>query len=528
MTSTGPAVAASAPPSAGARASLTATLAAWARTVTYEDIPVHTRAAARSQLVSNLAAVRGSLNHPLGRRIVEAFGPPLQSDAGRSAYVLAALATALDFDEVAYSGHVSAGAVNVAIAEAARGGLDGKSLLTSIVVANECAARISAATILSPFFRGQTNTHCHLASAAAARLHARGASEREWTAGLGLALGILAVPLHHGVVTSDVKALSAAAPVRLALDACDAAAHGLAGPDTILEHPEGLLAHLSAVPLPDAVTHGLGRRWHTDTLSYKRFPGSAYLHAAFDCAQRLHRRLGALDLSRVRRVIVHGSLLTWQMERKVTPALDGPGTSVSAATLSVGYGVATLLLTGSFGVEDLTPSAIGDEARWALADRVTVEHDMRLSERMVQATSPLGEALRQAGDRALDWPELIAWGGEDVPRILAGLGPQEETLENATMAIGARVDIELADGTALTEECETFTGSAGPATRRDHRSIVGEKFRSVGGADEVLCDLEAIDLLDPSQTARALSRAVRVGPLPADRELSGASVAPGR
>ena len=172
-------------------------------------------------------------------------------------------ATALDFDEVAYSGHVSAGAVNVAVAEAAYRALDGKALLTTIVTANECAARISAATILSPFFRGQTNTHCHLASAAAARLRARDASLAEWTAALGLAFGIMAVPLHHAVVTSDVKALTAAAPVRLALDACEAAAHGLTGSDTVLEHREGLLAQLSAVPLPEAVTYGLGRRWHT-------------------------------------------------------------------------------------------------------------------------------------------------------------------------------------------------------------------------------------------------------------------------
>jgi 2-methylcitrate dehydratase PrpD len=487
---------------------LTAELASWARTVRYEDIPAPTLAAARSQLVSNLAAVRGSLDHPLGSRITGAYGSPCQSDPGRSAHVLAALATALDFDEVAYSGHVSAGAVNVAIAEALHSGADGRTLLANIVVANECGARVSAATILSPFFRGQTNTHCHLASAAAARLYARGASLREWTDGLGLALGVLAVPLHHAVVTSDVKALSAAVPVRMALDACDAAAHGLAGPESILEHPEGLLAQLSAVPLPDAVTRGLGRRWHTDTLTYKRFPGSAYLHAAFDCAERLYRRLGALDASRVRRVVVHGSLLTWQMERKVVPALDGPRTSVSATTLSVGYGVATLLSTGAFGVRDLTPAAIGDEARWQLADKVEVAHDMRLSERMAQATSPLGEALRQAGDRALDWPELTAWGGNDTRRILAELGTPEETFENATMAIGARVELELADGTTLIEECDAFTGSAGPATRRDHRSLVRRKFLDVGGPQSVLTCLEAIDTLDPPRTARALSRAL--------------------
>ncbi|WP_316525474.1 MmgE/PrpD family protein [Kitasatospora brasiliensis] len=493
-------------------ASLSHRLASWARTVAHEDVPELTRYAARSQLISNLAAVRASLRHPIGRAIVEAFGPPVQSDPKQAAYVLAALATALDFDEVAYSGHVSAGAVNVAVSEAAGRALDGKALLTTIVVANECAARISAATILSPFFRGQTNTHCHLASAAAARLHARNASLREWTAGLGLAFGIMAVPLHHGVVTSDVKAFTAAAPVRLALDACDAAAHGLTGSDTILEHREGLLAQLSAVPLPDAVTAGLGHRWHTDTLTYKRWPGSAYLHAAFDCAQRLHRRLGGVRAHDVRRITVHGSLLTWQLERKVAPALDGPRTGVSAATLSVGYGVATLLLTGALGVADYTAPSLSDQERWSLADKVTVEHDMRLSERMAQATSPLGEALRQAGDRALDWPEFIAWGGEDAPRLLAGLGAPEETFENATMAIGARVELELADGTTLTEDCEAFTGSAGVGTRQDHRSLVRQKFLDNGGSTEVLAELEAIDTLDPARTASALARAVTADP----------------
>jgi 2-methylcitrate dehydratase PrpD len=490
--------------------SLSGTLAAWAREVTYDDIPSGTLAAARSQLISDLAAVRASLNHPTGRAIVAAFGPPLQSDPKQSAYVLSALATMLDFDEVAYSGHVSAGAVNVAVAEVKPSGLNGRALLATIVAANECAARITAATILSPFFRGQTNTHCHLAAAAAARLHARGASLAEWTAGFGLALGILPVPLHHGVVTSDVKAFTAAAPIRLALDACDAAAHGLAGSSTIIEHPEGLLAQLSVVPIPEAVVAGLGRRWHTDTLTYKRFPGSAYLHAAFDCAERLHQRLGAAEVSRIRRIVVHGSLLTWQLEQKVAPFLDGPRTTVSAATLSVSYGVATLLLEGLFGPEDFAAPALTDEVRWSLAAKVTVEHDLRLSQRMVQATSPLGEAFRQAGDRALLLPELLAWGGKDAPRLLAELGPPEETFENATMAIGARVDVELADGTILTEVCDSPIGAAGPATRRDRRAIVREKFLATGGSAEMVADLERIDRLDPARTARVLARALSV------------------
>lgn len=503
--------------------SLTTRLAAWARTVSCADIPEHTLDLARSQLISNLAAVRASLRHPVGRSIVAAFGPPLRGHPTQSAYVLAALATALDYDEVAYSGHVSAGSVNAAIAEAgvteagiAQAGhrhrrLDGRSLLAAIVAANECAARISAATILSPFFRGQTNTHCHLASAAAARLHARNAPLGEWTAGLGLALGVLAVPLHHGIVTSDTKALSVAASVRMALDACDGAACGLTGTPRILEDPEGLLAYLSAVPVAEEVTSGLGDRWHTDTLTYKRFPGSAYLHAAFDCAERLYQRLGPAEATRVRRVVVHGSMLTWQMERKVAPALDGPRTSVSAAALSVGYGVATLLLTGAFGPEDLHPSALSDDARWELAAKVSVEHDMAISIRMAQATSPLGQALRQAGERALDWPELIKWAGDDAPQLLSLLGAPERTFENATMAIGARVSVELTDGTTATEECDCPVGSAGPATRRDHRAIVRRKFLATAGQEDVLDELERVDQLGADDVGRILARAVGSG-----------------
>lgn len=487
---------------------LTAALAGWARTVDWAGIPEHTRDLARSQLISGLAAVRATLRHPVGRSIVAAFGPPLQDDPRRSAYVLAALASALDYDEVAYSGHVSGGSVNVAVAEARSAGLDGRSLLATIVAANECAARISAATILSPFFRGQTNTHCYLAGAAAARLHARNAPVDDWVAGLGLALGVLPMPLHHGVVTSDTKALSVAASVAMALDACDGATHGLAGSAEILEHPEGLLAHLSAVPLPEEVTVGLGTRWHTDTLTYKRFPGSAYLHAAFDCAEQLHSQLGVIDAARVRRVLVHGSLLTWQMERKVASALDGPRTTASAAALSVGYGVATLLLTGRFGPGDLHPSALADPDRWELAGTVSVEHDMGLSIRMAQATSPLGQALRQAGHRALDWPDLLTWAGEGAPELLALLGEPEQTFEHSTMAIGARVTLELADGRVVTQACDSPVGSAGPRTRENHRAIVRRKFLDTGGPEEVLDDLQRIDQLGPSEVARTLARVV--------------------
>ncbi|MFI5778080.1 MmgE/PrpD family protein [Nocardia sp. NPDC051570] len=486
----------------------TAELAAWARTVRYEDIPSSTLALARSQLVSTLAAVRASLTHPLGRALVATFGAPLHRDPKQSAAALAGLATCLDFDDVAFVGHLSASCVTVPVAYARGLEMDGRALLTTLVVANECAARLTAATILGPFFRAQANTHCHLVGAATALLHARRAPAIEWTSALGLALGMVPTPLHRAVLGGDIKPLTAALPVRSALDACDAAAHGMRCTTDLLDGGDGLLAQLSSVPLPELLVAGLGRRWHTDTVGFKRFPGSAYAQAAYECAERLSARLQIRELPSIRRIVVHGCLLTYLLDRKVRPFLDGRRTPVAAANFAVGYGVATILLTGRLGAEDLAPAALGDEQRWRLADRVSVEHDTGLTEQMVRATAPLGEALRWAGPRATAWPELQAWAGDELPRRLAELGLPEATFEQATMSIGARVVIELADGRRLTEQCDRPIGMTGPATRQHHQVIAGGKFLGVGGYAETLSRLERLELLDAEQTARTLATAL--------------------
>lgn len=492
--------------------SLTATLAEWAAELRFDDIPSHTVEVACSQLISNLAAVRASMTHPLGRRIVAAFGSPTQADSKQACYVLAALAAALDFDEVAFSGHVSTGAVNVAVGYANARRLDGRALLTAIVAANEVAARITATTILGPFFRGQTNTHCHLASAAAARLKTARATVETWTDGLSLALSVLPTPLHHGMIAGDGKSTAAAVPVRMALDACDAAEAGLHGARNILEDDEGLLPHLSTVPLPNAITEGLGRRWHTDTLTFKRYPGSAYLHAAFECAERLYSRVGPVDPDSIRAVTVHASALTWQLEQKVARYLAGPATNTAAATLSVGYGVAVLLLHGRLAAADFASDALADKQRWRLAEKVRVEHDMTLTEQMAAATSPLGEALRLAGPRVTDYAPLRPWVGADVRGRLAELGAAAEDFVHATMSIGARVEVQMVSGEFETEECRSPLGSAGPYTRLRHREIVADKFAGVGGPADLVEDLGIIATATAAEVSSTLYRAIGVPP----------------
>lgn len=482
-------------------------LVSWAAGLRYDDIPAHTAALARSQIISDLAAVRAARAHPLGRKIVTAFGEPFRGDARQTAHVLAALSMCLEYDEVAYSGHPSASCVNVALAYAAQERLDGRRLITAVVAANECATRFQAGMLLGSFFRGQSATYTHLIGAVVARSHAQQHPAGIWADAAGLAFGILPTPVEEAFLNSDAKALVAATPVRMALDACDAAVAGLTGAHDVLEGAEGVLARLSDVPMPDAVVAGLGRRWHTDTLSFKRYPASAYLQAAFECAERIAAR-AVIDPDDVTAVLVDGSILTFLLQHKVAPFLAGPDTPVAALTFSAGYPIATILLTGSLTTADLAGEGLADPVRWALADKVEVRHDKDLTRRMVTATVPLGEALRQAGpSRAMQVPAIAAFGAE-ADELLAALGPPSESFVDATMGIGARVEVVLRDGSRLVEELGQATGMAGPSTRDGHRALAAAKFTASGGPADVLDDLSRLDELDADATAAAVKGAL--------------------
>lgn len=490
-------------------AGLTGQLAAFAAGLELDHVPPRVVALARSQILSQLAATRESLAHDLGPRIVAALGPPLQADPKGAAASLAALTMALDFDDTVYAGHVSHSTVDVPLAYQGALGLDGRALLTAVIAANECAARVTAAATLGPF-RGQTAAHTHLVGSVAARLRAEAAPPQRYVDAWGIALAMPPWSLHRAFLGSDAKVLTASVPVRTGLDACDAAAAGLAGAPDILEHPDGFLARFAAVPLPEAVTHGLGRRWHTETISFKVYPGCAYLDAAVDCAVDIHGRMGDLDpgavAESISEVVVHAPIFTVGMDARSAPYVDGPASAVSTLNFSVAYNVATALLTGGLTPADLAPASVDRPERWALAARVRTELDLDLTRRAMLATAPLGEALREAGPRAAAWLEQA--GGEAAARLAEEAGPPAPDFEGAEKAIGARVEVVLVDGRRLEARRDVPIGAAGPDTRRDHAALMRRKFRAAGGPAAAADALERIEDLGAAELGAALGAAL--------------------
>src|SRR6185312_9954873 len=114
----------------------------------------------------------------------------------------------------------------------------------------------------------------------------------------------------------------------------------------------------------EALVARLGERWHTDTLSFKRFPASAYLQAPFECAERLAARHGPFAAGDIDEVRVEATLLTSLLEQKAAAHVVGPASGTAALTFSAGYGIAVLLLTGGYTTGDLAPPAVSDPDRW--------------------------------------------------------------------------------------------------------------------------------------------------------------------
>jgi 2-methylcitrate dehydratase PrpD len=328
---------------------------------------------------------------------------------------------------------------------------------------------------------------------------------------LGLALAMPPWPLVRPFLGSDAKALTAAVPVRMGLDACDAAAAGLHGVADVLEHEHGFLARFAEVPLPDAVTAGLGTRWHTETLSLKAYPASTGVYSSVDCAVALHAELNGSGADAIEEVVVHGSLFTFETDVHASEYLDGPGSPVSALSYSVRYGVATALLTGGLSPADFTRPAVDDPARWELAKRVRVEHDPALSRRAVLATSPLGEALSQAGVRAADWVEKTGgaalFDASDAGELMETIDPPSATFEGAEKAIGARVAVRLADGRELNAVRDIPTGAAGADTRARHGQIARDKFLACGGPEAVGDAVASLEQASADEVAEAIAAA---------------------
>ena len=462
--------------------------ARWASRLSYDDIPQAVREAALAQRASTLGAAVWTREHPVATEITETTtaqfesGPATLLTGGSlapmgAAYGNAALALALDFDDTILGGHTGHSAVFGALAYAEAHDVPRERALVAQVAANEVGARVASAAAVGPF-RGQQTTYVHALCGVLARAVVADDDASTIEDALGIALGSPPWPLAAPFFGGDAKLWLASEPLRRGLAAVDAARAGQRGFPGAVEAEDGFLESFATLPL-ESFLEGLGERWHTRAVTVKAVPGCAYVTAPVEAALQIAEQLEA-DPADIESVRVYGSLFATEVDERARPYLDGPESPLSALTFTVPYGVAAALADGEFTPRQFSPERLEDQAVWALADRVELDHDESFTMAALESEVPIGAMLRRVGLPVVPYSAKII----GLRATLANLPtlarfvrkrPLPTDLSDADKRMGARVEVTV-DGTRYVSTVEHPRGFAGQPLA-DITALAREKYR---------------------------------------------------
>jgi len=365
----------------------------WAAGLRLGDIPVATQQRVRWQVASVLAAAAAASWHEPSRTVLRArrgrgrslvFATGDRRSRLDAAFTNASFAMALDFDDYLLSGHTGHSAVLVPLAFA-RTVAD---VILAAAVANEFMGRLSTACLLGPV-NGQMSSYIHNAGAAAALAKVMGLPADRLATAVALALYQPNLCLTPGFWNEGSKTVTAAQPQEQGIRAAQLAAAGLDGPLDLLEHPLGFPTFFSFASFP-GLFEGWGDTWFSDTLCYKRYPGTSYVSAAVEGALRCSGKqpVDPRDIDEVR---IETTLLSSTLDSLGAAAIAREPLDANAVNFSLKLSVAVALCLGDLIPDHLRPDrlrVVEDRIR-ATAEKVTVIHDWGLTARMM-AESPVG------------------------------------------------------------------------------------------------------------------------------------------
>lgn len=473
---------------------LTSTLAAWTSSLGAADIPAGTARRAGWQWASVLGAVLAVEEHPksvaLGAvaRRSGGTGPatllPEREAVSVEAAVWANVARSmlLDYDDYLFAGHTGHAAVLVSLALGELLDAPGPDLLAATVAGNEVGGRLGAAMLLGPH-NGQMWAYINNVAGAVVAARLLRLDERATASAVGLSLTQPPYPLPATFMGSDGKALTGSGPAVDGMRAALLAAEGFECEVDVLTDRAGFFARVHPGALAGMFS-GWGQAWVTDSLSYKIYPGCAYLDTAVDATFAIARRFAAergepLDARRVAGGRIQAGLLTRGMEdmsgwyRSERSPVREINMNFSAA-----YSVAVALLAGRLSAEELNPC-------WWEPRAATIEDLARRIEVVLDDDMTAG--MRASEDSGFDLGAAL--GAEAGSPLL-----DDASFARYESRFPATVELTLDDGTSWIETCAVPLGGAG-RPEEETRELVRDKLEGNGapkGTFDLLEDLASL------------------------------------
>ncbi len=545
-------------------------IAAWSSSLRFEDIPPRVVSKAKLQILSVMAAVYAGYPTRAARAIREiimstrANGRSVVFPQGErtsptvAVVANAAASMALDYDDYLFLGHTGHSSVLAGLGFAQESGLSGKDLLLSQIIANEVGGRLGASVVLGPQ-NGQLWTHLHAPAAASAVSRLMNLDAGQTAHATAISLYQPPFAMWPGFMGPDSKLFSAAFPARDGILSALAASWNLTGPLDILDSELGFGEHFSHHFLKGMFT-GFGRSWVSDTLSFKIYPGCAYLGSAlealFDAMQQFerqhHRPLKPAD---VVAMTVRTNLLGSEMNRLGSaPGGDRPDRLAPVRiNFSLPHSLALGLIMGRLTPHELQEEEISarrDEIL-ALAGKIEVVHDWKQTLSVLEKISkhlPLRELLgeidlrkllavrneagRQLGGSLLPGPkDLLKIGAflwAHAPGVARGgiehlFGDHDKShsfdlaeadLENMPMPFGTEISLRLSGNHEIVSSVDIPAGAAG-RDASETKGLVRKKFRDLAtpllGEQKAQRAIDLIDDLEKEDSLAELTENLCVG-----------------
>ncbi|GAB1838468.1 MmgE/PrpD family protein [Achromobacter xylosoxidans] len=360
-----------------------ATLAAFAANLRFEDIPAPVLRRAEDLLLDCLASIlAGAASRPVLAidRYAAAMGPadgPSEILINRrrtspvfAAMVNAAAAHVVEQDDV-HNGsvfHPAAVVFPPALAVAQALGRSGRDLLVAAVAGYEVGIRVGEFLGRSHYKIFHTTGTAGTLAAAAATGRLLGLSPAAMLDAFGSA-GTQAAGLWEFLRdAADSKQLHTARAAANGIAAAYLAQEGFTGARHILEGPQGMAAGMSSNADPARLTDRLGTRWALAETSFKFHASCRHTHPAADALQQVLRehKLAESDIARVVAHVHQGAIDV------LGPVVD-PRT-VHQSKFSMGTVLGLIARQGRAGLPEFD-AALDDPAVADFRGRVTMELD---------------------------------------------------------------------------------------------------------------------------------------------------------
>ncbi len=395
-------------------ATITEKLADYAYNMKFSDIPDKILRLGKMQLMNMIATIFAGVKTRPGQIALETFkdaggSPPAsilttKTKVGLDKAVLVngVFAQALDYEDYAIPMHVGCTTVPVSLGYTEVLELSGKDLLLGMLLGNEISCRIGL-SLFPSLTTGQTmDPLVHPITAAVIGAKLMNLEREQLLNAIGIAAYLPQYPILRGFFGPHTKVLTSALPAQNGIIACQLAAKGFTGSHNIFSPPDGFCHLMADSPSPERIVEKLGYdRWLTNTLSFKLYPGCAYLDAPLDCVFEILQKNPKLNPDDVKAVKVKlPGLGTISMDLANRPAstLEGLKESDSSYVIlnfHVPYNIAVALIDRELTPKQFLDNRTLDPKVHKLAKKVKVETDMAMTIQIFQSFLPKGMNLME-------------------------------------------------------------------------------------------------------------------------------------